>query len=210
MIMRETRSNAEIQSLFEETIDNGLSLMVWQRHEDNSISFQAHARLLDISENGVLKYFFYDCKGEVTQTEVFFASMDSTILFKTTDFKYSQNTMLLTVPMEVKRKERRTSQRVKIKVHELRYIEISIFAKNQKELNALTVNCQLIDLSDTGACLLVSKETFQKIDTELPFSIKSLTTLEIAGNKAKVMNSRKYKGPTLSQGEFYALGIMFV
>lgn len=208
--MRETRSFTEIQSLFVETIENGLSLMVWQRRDDNSISFQAHARLLEISENGVLKYFLYDCKGDVSKAEVFFASMDSTILFKTKDFEYANNTMLLTIPFEVKRKERRTSQRVKIKVHELRYIEINIFAKNQRELNALTVNCQLIDLSDTGACLLVSKETFQKIDTNLAFTIKSLTTLEIAGNKARVMNSRKYKGPTLSQGEFYALGIMFV
>ncbi len=210
MNIREAKSIDEIRSLLLTALTDDSSFTVWQRGANSEILFQAKARIEELSEQGMMVFSLSEITGEMNNSELYFAKEDSTIIFKTIKIRTKDNLIAVALPTEAKYKERRRHERTRFKIHERKDIEI-VFPKQLKDADEkLLINSQLLDISESGACFLVSKETLQKIDLEIIFKIKSLTGLKLCGEKAKIMNTRRYKGPTLSQGEFYALGVMFI
>lgn len=210
MIIREAKSTEEIRSLLLMALTDELIFTSWQRNGEGSLNFKAKAQLEEITAQGLLTFNLSEVSGDLKAEEIFFALEDTSILFKSSKLKLQDNKIMVSLPSEAKYKERRRHERVRFKIHERKDIEVLFPKRIQNDEDRYKVNSQLIDISESGACFLVSKETLQKINIDLIFSIKSLTNLKIGGEKAKVMNARRYKGPTLSQGEFYALGVMFI
>jgi hypothetical protein len=210
MIIREAKSTEEIKSLLMTALTEELTFTIWQRKNSVDVSYQAKGKLLELNTQGIMSFSITDPTGEITDNEFFFALEDTSILFKSIKLRMKDDVIVVALPTEAKYKERRRHERVRFKIHERKDVEILFPRRVQNDEDKYTVNSQLIDVSESGACFLVSKETLQKINTDLIFVINSLTNLKLGGQKAKIMNARKYKGPTLSQGEFYALGVMFI
>jgi hypothetical protein len=210
MIIREAKSSEEIKSLLMTALTEELTFTMWQRKDSVNISYQAKAKLLEVATQGIMSFSLSEQTGEISGDEFFFALEDTSILFKSIKIKMKENALVVALPTEAKYKERRRHERVRYKIHERKDVEILFPRRVQNDEEKYTVNSQLIDVSESGACFLVSKETLQKINTDLIFAMKSLTNLKLGGERAKIMNARRYKGATLSQGEFYALGVMFI
>lgn len=212
MKIREAKTIDEIKSLLLSAMTEETNFTIWQREtKTNEVIFQAKGKLTELSNQGLLAFSINDMTGAINGAELFFALEDSSVFFKSIKLKLTETGLLVAIPTEAKYKERRRHERTKFKIQERKDIEI-LFPKKVQEQSEekILVNSQLIDLSESGACFIVSKETLQKINIDLTFYIRSLTNVKLGGQKAKVMNARKYKGPTLSQGEFYALGVMFL
>jgi putative lipase involved disintegration of autophagic bodies len=210
MSIRSTKQPSEIRSVLLDALAKEKVFILWQRNEDGSMASQTNAKLLDISEKSVLKFSLNKDVSFEEDKDIFFAVEDSTVVFKTDDIKLAGLDLYSSLPIEAKYKERRRHERKKFKTKERRDVEIHFAAQEQLGEEEVTIISQLIDISESGACILVSKETLRKIDAEKTFSIRSLTDLEIRFEEAKIMNARRYKGKTLNQGEFYALGVMFL
>lgn len=211
MMIREAKSIDEIKSLLMTAMTDESTFTIWQRDaETNDVTFQVKGKLTELSAQGMLAFAITDVKGKVDGIELFFALEDSSVFFKSLKLKMTETGLVVALPTEAKYKERRRHERTRFKIHERKDIEIMFPRRVQQDEDKLLINSQLIDISESGACFLVSKETLQNINIDLIFAIKSLTNLKLGGEKAKIMNARRYRGATLSQGEFYALGVMFI
>ena len=103
---------------------------------------------------------------------------------------------------EAKYKERRRHDRKRFKAKEFKQIELNF--------NEDKVVSNVLDISESGICFIVTKETLEKLNKDEDFLINAISSdLGFDIEKGRIMNARKYKGGTLSKGEFYALGVMF-
>lgn len=208
MKINHTKSQIEIRSLLLSAIFEAKIFLIWQRTEDNNIQFQIEGKLDSIDEQGQMTFNLNESVEFDLEKDVFFAMTDSTLVFKIKVLKYNEKQIFTNLPEEAKYKERRKDKRKKYKIKDYKQVELLfIFKEGVKGDNVLS---SVIDISKSGICLLVTKETLNQIETEKELVITSISSdLGFKLEKGKIMNARKYIGVTMAKGEFYALGIMF-
>jgi len=212
MKIRHAEEEKEIKSVLIDTISSQIEYIIWQRDKRDSIRFQVKAFLEEIDETGKMKFCYKNEIPEIQEGEIYFAINNCQAVFKT---EYSSSTgseLVVELPKEAKYKERRRHTRKRYKHKEHKQVEVEFTFKDDQEIEFdPIVISQVLDVSESGVCFIVSLETFSHINTGEVFNVKSLCkTLGFKVEKGMIMNARLYKGNSFSQGEFYALGVMFI
>lgn len=209
MEIKHTKRMIEIRSVLMGALTEGKSFLIWQRDEQNNISFQVKAKLESINADGYMTFLINESIPLAVNRETFFAIDDSTVVFKTLGGEFANGQLLAPLPEEARYKERRRHQRKRFKLKDYKQVELSFQYKQNTDGDSIVSN--VLDISESGICFLVTKETLALINADENFLINAISSdLGFDVEKGKIMNARKYKGGTLSKGEFYALGVMFV
>jgi hypothetical protein len=69
----------------------------------------------------------------------------------------------------------------------------------------ITVSCPVLNISDTGACVVISKETISNIDLQN----KIIINIGTFYYESTAKNARVYAKKRLNNDELYALGLQF-
>ncbi len=212
MKVRHAEEEREIKSVLIDTISNQIEYIIWQRDEKDQISFQVKAFLEEIDQTGKMKFCYKNEIPDLKDGEIFFAINNCQAVFKTTYSSAKGSELIVNLPKEAKYKERRRHNRKRFRPKDHKQVEVEFQFKEDQEIEFdPTVISQVLDVSESGVCFIVSLETFSHIKTDEKFSVKSLCkTLGFEVEDAVIMNARLYKGNSFSQGEFYALGVMFI
>lgn len=209
MEIKHTKRVIEIRSVLMGALTEGKSFLIWQRDQDNKIAFQFKAKLDSINAEGVMVFNIVHQLDLDPNKDTFFAIDDSTVVFKTSGVKLELGKLIAPLPEEAKYKERRRHPRKRFKLKDFKQVELNFNFKDEDETDSIISN--VLDISESGICFIITKETLAKIDAQENFLINAISSdLGFDVEKGKIMNARKYKGGTLSKGEFYALGVMFV
>jgi c-di-GMP-binding flagellar brake protein YcgR len=183
------------------------NFMIWQRDAAGEISFQVKGKLISVNDDNEMEFSLVEDIACLKKTETFFAVEDTTVVFKSNKVQVDGSRVLTQIPDEAKYKERRRHDRKKFKLKD--YIEVSLdFRLEGDETEILS---KVIDISDSGICIIISKEILCKLKTKENFLINAMSeSLGFKSEVGKIMNVRKYKRGANTGGEFYALGVMFL
>lgn len=114
------------------------------------------------------------------------------------------------IPYDVRLKELRVHPRIYLTSAEKRYVSVT-FTSKEKEAKSLCVACPIYNISKSGICIIISKETLSSIKLNEEICLEGLSFFESLSNekKAMVRNARVYSKKEFSSDEFYALGLEF-
>ena len=209
MKVKHTHEILEIRSILVSSITDNKKFVIWQRSENGEILFQVKGHLVSISDESEMEFSITEEVPPFTNTETFFAVEDTTVVFKASEITIEGNNIITQIPEEAKYKERRRHDRKKFKLKD--YKEVELEFKFEAFVEDTQVLSKVINVSESGICVLISKETLEKINASEDFLINAISSdLGFKNEKGKIMNARKYKGGTLTSGEFYAIGVMFL
>jgi hypothetical protein len=150
----------------------------------------------------------------------FRSDLDTYFLLKFQDFVFktkvainqpkNKSSIHFQIPYDVRLKELRLHPRIYLASTEKRYVSAT-FAVKKPEEEGLSVSCPVYNISKTGICIIVSKETLSAIKLNEEINLEGLSFFESLNNekKAIVRNARVYSKKDLSSDEFYALGLEF-
>ena len=212
MKINETKRPEEIQSILADALEKFKKFMVWQRDEDGHVIFQVQAELSRIHKNGVYQF---DLNSEIQITPdlpVYFAVMDSSLVFKTGNVENAKRVLLLNTPEEVKYKERRKHQRKTFKyASDKKHVEVQFSPLDKNLSEDPKFQSEILDISEGGMCIIMTEDAFEKLDQSIPLELKSLNSdIRLGSEYAQVMNCRPYKGTSINKGKILAIGLMFV
>lgn len=146
--------------------------------------------------------------------------LDTYFLLKFQDFVFktknsttqpkNSNSINFQIPYDVRLKELRIHPRIYLTTTEKRYVSVT-FASKEHEIKSLNVACPIYNISKTGICIIISKETLSSIKLNEEIALEGLSFFDSLSNekKAIVRNARVYSKKDLSSDEFYALGLEF-
>lgn len=110
------------------------------------------------------------------------------------------------IPRELNMKELRKYPRKYYELDDKMYVEV-VFAgrdrNNVKEL--ITLRCPLINISQGGACIVISKETIKKININAGLFVRYTARF----NKAMIRNARLILKKNYACDECFAIGVEF-
>jgi hypothetical protein len=209
MKVRHTHEILEIRSVLISAITESKTFIIWQRNESGEISFQIKGTLVSIDEKETMEFNLSEGVDELRDSETFFAVEDSTVVFKVNKIIQEENKIFTQIPEEAKYKERRRHDRKRFKLKDYKEVELEFqFEDLGEETQVLS---KVLNISESGICVLISEETLSRINAKEDFVISAISSdLGFESEKGKIMNARKYKGGTLTSGDFYALGVMFL
>jgi len=209
MKVKHTHEILEIRSVLISAITESKTFIIWQRNENGEISFQIKGTLASIDEKGTMEFNLSEGVDELRDSETFFAVEDSTVVFKVNKIIQEENKIFTQIPEEAKYKERRRHDRKRFKLKDYKEVELEFqFEDLGEETQVLS---KVLNISESGICVLISEETLSRINAKEHFVISAISSdLGFESEKGKIMNARKYKGGTLTSGDFYALGVMFL
>lgn len=114
------------------------------------------------------------------------------------------------IPFDVRLKELRLHPRVYIDSEERRFVSAS-FTGKAGETVSVEVACPIYNISKTGICIIISKETLSSIKLNGSIELEGLSFFDSLSNemKAIVRNARVHSKKGHLTDEFYALGLEF-
>jgi hypothetical protein len=201
MILKESESDPETKSILLEAKDSQKSFVIWQWVQSGEFSFKASGKMLEIAADGGLELSVLSVEmGTLSMDETFFATDDNSTIFKSSTLKL-RGKIISQKPSSARYRDRRKHARIVFKGNKLKDVEVRFGDE--------IIKSKLVDISEGGACFLVSKSTLKHIEINSTILLKSLTSFKIDSSRAKVVNARNYNSPTLKHEEFYAIGVVF-
>lgn len=194
-----------IKKLAEKFTQSNL-LTIWQKNDDGSRKLieKMHFNSL-IAEDGVFtikagrdKISLFD-----RLKDVYFLLEEHDFVFKTKMALDQKEFITFQIPKEIRLKELRLQERTYFTMEDRKNMEVSFFLK--KSETQLKLTCPMINISEGGMCLVISKETISAIDLARDISVN-----DGQGEKLTVVrNARVYKNRSINQDELYAIGVQF-
>ena len=147
-------------------------------------------------------------------------SLDTYFLLKVQDFVFktkvsitqpiSQTIINFQIPHDVRLKELRVHPRVYIDSEEKRFVSACFLSKSGEAVS-VEVACPIYNISKSGICIIISKETLSSIKLTGEIELEGLSFFDSMTNemKAIVKNARVYSKKGHSTDEYYALGLEF-
>jgi hypothetical protein len=206
MEYRFSKNRPEIVKTLAGKLTAECSLTVWQKLADGSRSMMEkmtfHALYAD---EGVftLKVDKEHLGSIDPGKDIYFLLEDHDFIFKTKMAVDQKEFMTLQIPREVRLKELRVHERKYFAPEEKKFVEVVFSVKNAD--NEITLSCPLVNISEGGACIVVSKETISNID----FSADVLLKLSADFQSAIIRNARIFIKKNLNNDELYAIGVQF-
>ena len=209
MKVRNANNAIEVRSVLMDALAGKKSFVIWQRNDDEEVTFKVNGHLETITEKSIMKFRFEGQIPLARNVDTFFAIEDSTLIFKVDRIMINDGLIYAALPEEAKYRERRRHERKRFKSKDIKQVEINFTFKDNNPGDSVV--SRVIDVSESGICFLITKETLSLIDAKEVFDVNAISNdLGFKVEKAKIMNARVYKGQSMSKGEFYALGVMFI
>lgn len=213
-MLRTTKNPKEIISILKEVFEVDGAFTIWQRDDSKVISSQSIGTLVSLEEElGDVVFKLHDSFELDESKGVFLAVQSSQLVFRLETPIVVDGVLRCTLPDSIRYRERRKHLRTKVKRSESKEVELTFAIKKELDTDEKQrrIVSKLIDVSDGGACFVVSKETLALIDIKSIFYIKSLSSdVTINARKGMIVNARKYKGPSMGYDEMYSVGVMFL
>lgn len=216
-IYRISKSRDEIVTLIQKKFEAENVMTIWQKDpvSGNRI-FKCEGKFssLDVYEG------IYSITIDEEQKKLFNYSMETYFLLKVQDFVFKtkasitqpKNSTVINfkIPHDVRLKELRLHPRFYINLVEKRFISAK-FESKKTDAPKVEVACPIFNISQTGICIIVSKETLSEVKLNDSISIEGLSFFNSLANemKAIVRNARVYSKKGVRTDELYALGLEF-
>jgi hypothetical protein len=123
----------------------------------------------------------------------------------------SNNDLVFQIPREVRLQELRNQPREYIKNEDKIYVSAAIEEIGNK-ISKIQVECPVFNISKTGICIIISKETLCNVKLNKSFSISGLSFFKLFPDKQSVVvkNARVLKTKKYSVDDQFAIGLEFV
>jgi hypothetical protein len=114
------------------------------------------------------------------------------------------------IPHNVRLKEFRVHPRVYLESEEKRFVSAK-FENKSGEARSIDVTCPIYNISKSGICIIVSKETLSSIKLNEIIELEGLSFFDSMSNEVKaiVKNARVFRKKEIIADESYALGLEF-
>ena len=206
MEYRFSKQRPEIVKSLEQNLKIGSKLLVWQKNDDGSRRFLQNMSFCALyPEEGIftLKVIEGNEQDVDPKKEIFFYVEEENFIFKTKMAIVQKSIMTLQIPREVRLKEFRVHERQYFTLEDKKFVDVTFSLK--EEYGQIIVTCPMINISQSGTCIIISKETLAKID----FSININLKFPNEGQKAVIRNARLFMKRTLIHDELFAVGVEF-
>lgn len=206
MQYRFSKNRPEIVKTLAERLTANCLLTVWQKHADGTRSFLEKMSFHELfPEEGVFTLTATE-KNSVKfdpSKEVYFLLEEKDFVFKTKMAVDQKEFLTLQIPREVRLKEFRMHERTYFSLEDRKIVNVIFGAKNNS--SEMTLSCPLVNISEGGACIVVTKETISNID----FSADILFQYTNDFQKAVIRNARLFLKRNLNNDELYSIGLQF-
>ena len=214
---RISKSRDEIVKVLQKKFEAENTLILWQKDPKTlERKFKCEVKFSDLNIN---EGFFsiqinkHDHEHFNPQIETYFLLTVQDFVFKTKISTVKSeiiNTLNFQIPYDVCLKEMRAHPRTYIDQDEKRFVSAKFFGNNKKT-KEINVACPIYNISVSGICIIISKETLSSIKLNEEIHLEGLSFFESLQNakKAIVRNARLYCQKGLTNDEFYAIGLEF-
>jgi hypothetical protein len=214
---RISKSREEIVKLVQKKFEAETTMTIWQKDpktQERTFKCEVKFSSLDVFE-GVFSIAISDIDKAHFNShfETYFLLQVQDFVFKTrTSIVHAGKNGSLTfqIPHDVRLKELRLHPRVYIDQGEKRFVAAKFNSKDQDETH-VSVACPIYNISKTGICIIVSKETLSSVKLNEAIALEGLSFFESLGNemKAVIKNARVHSKRGFGKDEYYALGLEF-
>lgn len=214
---RISKSRDEIAKLVQKKFEAENTMTIWQKDPvTESRTFKSIVKFssLDIFE-GIFSIAIdeEEKKNFNPKLETYFLLQVQDFVFKTkTSVVHSSKNGTLTfqIPHDVRLKELRLHPRVYLNQQEKRFVAVKFNSLDCDETH-VSVACPIYNISKSGICIIVSKETLSSVKLNEAIALEGLSFFESLGNemKAIVKNARVHAKSGYGKDDYYALGLEF-
>lgn len=214
---RISKSREEIIKLVQKKFKSENMMTIWQKDPANeNRSFKCDARFYSLHPHeGIFSISINEeeRKNLNPDLEVYFLLKVQDFVFKTklaVAQPVDQSIVTFQIPYDVRLKELRVHPRVYLNSEEKRFVAASFVSKKGKS-ESVEVACPIYNISKSGICIIVSKETLSSIQLNEAIELEGLSFFDSMANEVKaiVRNARVYTKKGISTDEYYALGLEF-
>jgi len=214
---RISKSRDEIINILQKKFEAETSMTIWQKDLQND------ARLFkcDVKFSSIDPYEgIFSVVVTEANRKIFNPQLETYFLLQVQDFVFKTKVALLQprdkqiihfqIPFDVRLKELRMHPRYYIKGDEKRFVS-AVFENKLDEKKPIGVACPVYNISKSGICIIVSKETLSTVKLNEAIDLEGLSFFESLTNKMKavVRNARVYGKKGIGTDEYYALGLEF-
>lgn len=214
---RISKSRDEILKLVQKKFEAETTMTIWQKDPiTDSRIFKCEVKFSSIDTfEGVFSIAI-----DEEQKSYFNPSIDTYFLLSVQDFVFKtktsvvqvakKGTLTFQIPHDVRLKELRMHPRVYMNMDDRRFVSAKFNSKDQDEAH-VSVACPIYNISKTGICIIVSKETLSSVKLNEAIALEGLSFFESLGNemKAVIRNARVHTKKGYGKDEYYALGLEF-
>jgi hypothetical protein len=214
---RISKSRDEIVKVLQKKFEAENSLTLWQKDsKTGERRFKCEVKFSDLN----ISEGFFSVKINNQDLEFFNPQVETYFLLTVQDFVFKTkisnvkseflNTLNFQIPYDVCLKEMRAHPRTYINQDEKRLVSAKFFSNNKKK-KEINVACPIYNISMSGICIIISKETLSSIKLNEEIHLEGLSFFDSLQNakKAIVRNARLYCQKGLTTDEFYAIGLEF-
>jgi hypothetical protein len=213
---RISRSREEILKVLNEKFKTHVQFTIWQKNpetDERNFVIEAEFRSID-AERGDFSVFIEDKHKKKFNLNLmtYFLLKGQNFVFKTNVSKnQSDNRDILTFscPKEIRLIEQRNNERKYFQTEE--HFNVNVTFESKNEYRDIKTICQVYNISNGGICIIVSKETLNKINLQKQITIDGLGFFKTLGQikKAIVRNARVFKKKSIKSDESFAIGLEF-
>ncbi len=214
---RVSKSREEIIKILQKKFEAETSMTIWQKDMNHdSRLFKCEVKFSSIDPFEGIFSVVVDEKNRRT----FNPALETYFLLQVQDFVFKTKVALIQpadkqkihfqIPFDVRLKELRMHPRVYIKGDEKRFVSVT-FENKHEDKKPIDVACPVYNISKSGICIIVSKETLSAVKLNEAIDLEGLSFFESLSNKMKavVRNARVYGKKGIGTDEYYALGLEF-
>ena len=206
-LYRATKSRKEIIAILESSTRPETLFTVWQNTIGNSrLLLNKISNFKMLGEEGIFTVEMEekDFKSLDKNGDVFFLIEGEGLIFKTKKSVDQSKGIAFKIPFELRVIEKRQDTRTIFSPDEQKIANVTFMRKDSSAL--LPTICPLLNISEGGASLILSKESLSIIDIKE----KIIFRFEKTHKKAEIRNVRIHQKKDLKHDEIYAIGIMFL
>ena len=214
---RISKSREEIVKLVQKKFEAEATMTIWQKNPvSDTRDFICDVKFASINTyEGIFSITIEEShkKKFNLQLETYFLLQVQDFIFKTkssTIHAAKNGTLTFQIPQDVRLKELRLHPRVYIDQNDKRFVSARFNSKDPKH-NFITIACPIYNISKSGICIIVSKETLSSVKLNKNIKLEGLSFFDSLGNEkeAIVKNARVYGKKGYATDDFYALGLEF-
>lgn len=215
---RISKSREEIVKLVQKKFEAETTMTIWQKDPiTQNRTFKCEVKFASINiYEGIFSIAIEDIdKAHFnTNLETYFLLQVQDFVFKTkTSVVHAgkNGTLTFQIPHDVRLKELRIHPRIYLDQDEKRFVAAKFSSKDPKK-EFLSVACPIYNISKTGICIIVSKETLSSVKLNETIVLEGLSFFESLDNelKAIIRNARVHAKKGYAKDDYYALGLEFL
>ena len=214
---RISKSREEIVKLVQKKFEAEATMTIWQKNPITDVrEFKCDVKFSSINTYEGIFSINIDESHKThfnLQLETYFLLQVQDFIFKTkssTVHAAQNGTLTFQIPQDVRLKEFRLHPRIYLDQNDKRFVSARFNSKDPKH-KFITIACPIYNISKSGICIIVSKETLSSVRLNENIMLEGLSFFDSLGNEkeATVKNARVYGKKGYATDDFYALGLEF-